>query len=64
MSYQTLTQEGPGTVEERVSDYRDVDGIRMPFKSESYAKDKKTSAQTVKKIEINPELGDDLFQIE
>lgn len=63
-SYQTVTQEGPATVEERVSDYRDVDGIRMPFQSESYAGDKKASAQTVKKIEINVEIGDDLFQIE
>ncbi len=64
MSYQTLTQEGPGTVEERVSDYREVDGIRMPFKSESYAKDKRVSAQTVKMIQVNAEVSDDLFKIE
>ncbi len=63
-SYQTVTQEGPATVEERVSDYREVEGIQMPFQSESYAKDKKASAQAVKKIEINPELGADLFQVE
>ena len=63
-SYQTVTQEGPGMVEERVSDYREVDGIKMPFKSEGFSKDKVVSAQAVKRIQINAVLNENLFKIE
>jgi len=63
-SYQTVTQEGPGTVEERLSDYREVGGIRMPFQSEGWAKDKKISSQVVKSIEVNVAMDEGLFKIE
>jgi zinc protease len=63
-SYQTVTQEGPGTVEEHVSDYRDVDGIKMPFKTEAFAKEKKVSAQAIKSIQLNAVVSDDLFKTE
>lgn len=63
-SYQAMGAEGPATVEERVSDYREVDGIKMPFKTEGFANQKKASSQAVKSIELNAAVGDDLFKIE
>lgn len=63
-SYQTVTQEGPGTVEERLADYRDVGGIKMPFASESWVKDKKVSAQAAKAAEIDPVVDEGLFKVE
>lgn len=63
-SYQSVTQEGPATVEERLSDYRDVDGVKIPFKTESWANGKKVSAQTVKTLQLNPEAKEELFKVE
>ncbi len=63
-SYQSVTAEGPAKVEELVSDYRDVDGIKMPFKTEAFANDKKVSGQAVKTIQFNTVVSDDLFTIE
>jgi predicted Zn-dependent peptidase len=63
-SYQTVTQEGPATVEEHVSDYRAADGIKMPFRTEAFANAKKVSGQAVKTIQFNTAVGDDLFKIE
>ncbi len=63
-SYQTVIREGPATIEEIFSDYREVEGIKMPFKTEAFAKEKKVSAQVVKTIQINAVVSDDLFKIE
>jgi len=63
-SFQSVTAEGPAMVEERVSDYRDVDGIKMPFKTEAFANGKKVSGQAVKTIQFNTVVSDDLFKIE
>ena len=63
-SYQSVTAEGPATVEERVSDYREVDGIKMPFTTEAFANGKKVSGQAVKSLQINVVISDDLFKIE
>ncbi len=63
-SYSSITQEGPTMVEERVSDYREVDGIKMPFVTESFSGDKKVAGQTVKAVQINPAVSDDLFKTE
>lgn len=63
-SYQSVTQEGPATVEERLFDYRDVDGVKIPFRTESWANGKKVSAQTVKTLQLNPEAKEELFKVE
>ena len=63
-SYQSITQQGPTMVEERVSDYREVAGIKMPFMTESFSGDKKVAGQTVKAVQINPAVSDDLFKTE
>ena len=63
-SFQSLTAEGPAAVEEHISDYREVDGIRMPFKTEAFANGKKVSGQAVKTIQFNAVISDDLFKIE
>lgn len=59
-----MTQEGPATVEERLFDYRDVDGVKIPFRTESWANGKKVSAQTVKTLQLNPEAKEELFKVE
>jgi hypothetical protein len=64
MSYQSVIAEGPAMVEEHISDYREVDGIRMPFKTEAFANGKKVSGQAVKTIQFNTVVSDDLFKIE
>jgi hypothetical protein len=51
-------------VEEHISDYREVDGIRMPFKTEAFANGKKVSGQAVRTIQFNTVVSDDLFKIE
>ncbi|MCU0275944.1 MAG: insulinase family protein [Acidobacteria bacterium] len=63
-SYQTVTREGPTTIEEIFSDYREVEGIKMPFKTESFAKEKKVSSQVVKIMQLNAAVSDDLFKTE
>jgi hypothetical protein len=63
-SFQSVTAEGPAMVEEHHSDYREVDGIRMPFKTEAFANGKKVSGQAVRTIQFNGEVSADLFKIE
>jgi outer membrane lipoprotein-sorting protein len=63
-SYATVTGEGPATVEEIVTDYRDVGGVKVPFKTTAFASQKKTSEQTATAIEFNAAVGDDLFKID
>jgi predicted Zn-dependent peptidase len=63
-TYQSITQEGPTMVEERFSDYRDANGIKMPYLTESFSAGKKVAGQTVKAVQINPEVSDDLFKTE
>ncbi len=63
-SYATVTGEGPATVEETVADYRDVGGVKAPFKTTAFASQKKTSEQTATEIEFNAAVGDDLFKID
>ena len=63
-SFQSVTAEGPAMVEEHVSDYREVDGIKMPFKTEAFANGKKVSGQAVKAIQFNTVVSDDLFKID
>ena len=63
-SYQSVTPEGPATAEEVTTDYRDVGGIKMPFKTVGFANQKKVSEQAVKEIEFNAALNEDLFKIE
>jgi len=63
-SYMAMGAEGPATVEERVSDYREVEGIKMPFRTEGFANQKKASGQAVKTIQFNTAVSDDLFKID
>jgi predicted Zn-dependent peptidase len=63
-SYMAMGAEGPAAVEEHISDYREVEGIKMPFKTEGFTKEKKVSAQAVKEIQFNTSVSDDLFKIE
>jgi predicted Zn-dependent peptidase/outer membrane lipoprotein-sorting protein len=63
-SYQSVTAEGPATIEEVFTDYREVDGIKMPFKTEAFANQKKASEQMVKEMKFNTVVSDDFFKID
>lgn len=63
-AYQSVTPQGPATIEVAVSDYREVEGIRTAFRSESSANQKTVAEQTVKEVAFDIEAGDDLFKIE
>jgi len=52
-SYQTVGREGPANVEEVYSDYRDVSGVKMPFKTVASQDGKKVSETTFKEMRVN-----------
>ena len=63
-SYQEITQQGPAMVEEFDSDYKLVDGIKVPHKSVGIADGKKQSEIVVKEMKFNVELDEGLFVVE
>lgn len=61
-SYQQVTQTGPAEMEETVSDYKDVDGIKLPFKSVTKANGKKAVEIIFKEIKLNIKIEKDFFK--
>ena len=58
---QSMSQQGPVEAESTMSDYRDVGGIKLPFK-ESMKQNGNPSGESVSQtIEINPEIPADAF---
>ncbi len=56
-TYQTVQMQGqPATVEETLSDWREVDGIRLPFKITSTRNGSVYSESSVTKIDLNTGL--------
>ncbi|TDN62048.1 hypothetical protein [Paraburkholderia sp. BL10I2N1] len=54
--------QGPVTVEVRYSDYKNVDGLQIPFTIESgAAASGKSDKLTLDKVSLNPPLGDAIF---
>jgi zinc protease len=63
-SHQGITQQGPAMVEQFDSDYKVVDGIKVPHKSIGKADGKKQSEIIVKEMKFNVELEEGLFVVE
>ena len=58
---QTVTQQGPTEIETTLSDYRDVDGIKLPFKQTIVQNGQPGGESVTQIIEINPEIPPDAF---
>ncbi len=58
---QSMTQQGPVETESMMSDYRDVDGIKLPFKETRTENGQPSGEAVTQTIEINPEIPPDTF---
>ena len=58
-----VTEDPRGTVEQELSDYRDVEGLKMPFQIKTLIGGVPTVSITVTKVEVNPTIDDAIFRI-
>ena len=58
---QAMSPQGPMEIEETFSDFREVDGMMLPFKSTTKRNGQPGGEVTVELIEVNPEMAEDLF---
>lgn len=58
---QTVTQQGPTEIETTLSDYRDVGGLKLPYKHTIVQNGQPGGESVTKTIEINPEIPPDAF---
>ncbi len=58
---QTVTRQGPTETETTLSDYRDVGGVRLPFKHTIVQNGQPGGESVTESIEINPEIPPDAF---
>ena len=56
-----MTQQGPVDAETMMSDYREIGGIKVPFKETSTENGNPSSEAITQTIEINPEIPPDAF---
>ena len=63
-SSQNMTPNGPEETVEFLSDYRNIDGILLPFKTLIMSNGQKIGESTVVEIIINPTVPDDMFTVE
>jgi zinc protease len=52
----------PGEMEEVYSDYREVSGVKMPFKTVIFQAGKKRAEQTITDVKINPGVADAAYK--
>ena len=57
----SMTQQGPVDAETMMSDYREIGGIKVPFKETSTENGNPSSEAITQTIEINPEIPPDAF---
>ena len=57
----SMTQQGPVDAETIMSDYREIGGIKVPFKETSTENGNPSSEAITQTIEINPEIPPDAF---
>ena len=60
--YKGMGQQGPFDGETEFADWRNADGLTMPYKHENKQNGQPTSTAEFKKIELNPQLDPKLFQ--
>ncbi len=58
---QTVTQQGPTEIETTLSDYRDVGGVKLPFRHTIVQNGQPAGESVTQAIEINPEIPADAF---
>lgn len=58
-----VTQTPRGEMVQELSDYRDVDGLKFPFKVTSRVGGVQTVAIEITRIEINPQIDDAIFKM-
>lgn len=62
-SYWGQTPAGEGTIEEIISDYRDVNGVKIPFNTISSMDGQKVSEEKISEYIINVDLPADAFAV-
>ena len=60
-SYQGTTMMGPGTVEETLSDYREVSGVKIPFSIQGFANGQKMMETKILEVIFNTQIDPELF---
>ena len=60
--YKGMGQQGPFDGETDLADWRNADGLTMPYKHENKQNGQPTSSAEFKKIEVNPQLDPKLFE--
>ena len=60
--YKGMGQQGPFEGETDLADWRNADGLTMPYKHENKQNGQPTSTAEFKKIEVNPQLDPKLFE--
>ncbi|UCF78103.1 MAG: insulinase family protein [Candidatus Eiseniibacteriota bacterium] len=55
------TMEGPAEITEILSDFRDVEGLKVSFASAQRAGDKEVSSSSISEFKINPEVDLSIF---
>ncbi|NOZ61435.1 MAG: insulinase family protein [Calditrichaeota bacterium] len=63
-SYQETLPTGPATVDEFVDDFREVNGVKIPFHTVGKANGKKQSEVTIKDFQFNAPLEATTFNVE
>ena len=58
----TVSPSPMGTLEEEFADYRDVQGLKMPFSVRTLQNGKRVAEITVERIELNGAIDDALFK--
>jgi len=62
VKYSTVGQQGPTEVEEHFSDYRDVGGLMIPFKTVAFDKGEKSSEIVLLEVESDVEVDMSIFE--
>jgi zinc protease len=60
-SYQGTTMMGPGNVEEILSDYQAVSGVKVPFSIQSFANGQKMAETKILELNFNTQIDPELF---
>ncbi len=65
MSYKSVGMQGaPVDTEELLSDYREINGIKLPFHTLIFQDGKKAMEYEMKSVELNPEVDESIFQVD
>jgi outer membrane lipoprotein-sorting protein len=63
LEFKLVTETPMGSAEQELSDYRDVEGLKMPFKVTSTVGGVPQVSITITKVEINPTIDDAIFRM-